>query len=169
MFIDYYEILDIPISATLDDIKIAFKKQALKWHPDKNPGIDTTMEMQEINEAYLILKDFEAREKYDIEYRKFNAFKKERSTYEETSNSQKTNNSSERKDYKKDYEFDDEVLKKWMDNARRQAVDLAKQTIKEMKILSVDATKAAGSKMLEMFIGYFVAGIIILVIFKACN
>ena len=117
MFIDYYEILDIPIFATLDDIKAAFKKQALKWHPDKNPEIDTTMKMQEINEAYLILKDLEAREKYDIEYRKFKEFKKQKSTFEDNHSSQKSNDSSERKYYNSDYEFDDQLLKKWMENA----------------------------------------------------
>ena len=61
MFIDYYELLEIDSSASPVDIKSAFKKQALKWHPDKNPGIDTTEMMQRINEAYLILKDEEAR------------------------------------------------------------------------------------------------------------
>lgn len=172
MFVDYYEILDILPSATLEEIKLAFKKQAIKWHPDKNPSIDTTLQMQEINEAYLILKDHEGRIKYDIEYKKFKTFYKEKSDSRQSHDEkQKTDegqsNSHSQKYY--DYQFDDQILKKWMDNARKQAVDLAKQTIKEVKILSVDASKAAGSKMLEMFIGYFVSGIIILIIFKSCN
>ena len=35
-FIDYYKILNVSEKATPDDIKIAFKKQAMKWHPDRN-------------------------------------------------------------------------------------------------------------------------------------
>ena len=42
MFVDYYAVLEIEITATSEEIKAAFKKQALKWHPDKNQGKDTT-------------------------------------------------------------------------------------------------------------------------------
>ena len=62
MFKDYYAILEIDVTASEEDIKAAFKKQALKWHPDRNIGKDTTSIMQDINEAKLILLDFEARE-----------------------------------------------------------------------------------------------------------
>ena len=68
MFIDYYAILNVGFDADPAEIKTAFKNQALKWHPDKNPGVDTTQRMQLINEAYLILKDFDARQRYNIEY-----------------------------------------------------------------------------------------------------
>ena len=57
MFRDYYAILVISQSASRVEIKSAYKKQAIKWHPDKNQGVDTTQRMQEINEAYLILND----------------------------------------------------------------------------------------------------------------
>ena len=72
MFKDYYAILELSQNADLNQIKAAFKKQALKWHPDRNIGVDTTSIMQTIVEAHLILKDQEARIKYDEEYRKFN-------------------------------------------------------------------------------------------------
>ena len=68
MFVDYYAILEIEASASAEEVKSAFKKQALKWHPDRNSNIDTTKRMQQINEAYLILKDSEARTRYDVEY-----------------------------------------------------------------------------------------------------
>ncbi len=42
MFKNYYAILDISENAGLDDIKKAFRKQCFKWHPDRNPGFDTT-------------------------------------------------------------------------------------------------------------------------------
>lgn len=164
MFKDYYLILEIEPSATLEQIKIAFKKQAVKWHPDRNPNLDTTKQMQEINEAYLILKDGEARSRYDIEYNKFKAYSQ---TIQTSENKQRQKSGYQEAYY--DYEVNDDILKKWMENARRQAVDLAKQTIKEVAELSFTATKAAGSKMLETFIGYAVVGVIFLIIFKACN
>lgn len=173
-FKDYYKILEIQQTASLEEIKIAFKKQAVKWHPDRNLDTDTTEKMQEINEAYLILKDKEARERYDREYLRYKEFTSRNSkSYSQEkkseSYSQSENKQKEEKSEKPNYEFDDEILKNWMRNARRQAVDLAKQTIREVGELSVTATKAAGSKMLELFLGYAVAGIIILIIFKACS
>jgi molecular chaperone DnaJ len=62
----YYEVLEV--ERTVDDgqIKTAFRKLAMKWHPDRNPG-DTSSEhkFKEINEAYEILKDPDKRAAYD--------------------------------------------------------------------------------------------------------
>lgn len=68
-----------------------------------------------------------------------------------------------------DYNFDDEMLKKWMQNAKKQAVDLAKQTIKEVRELSMKATKEAGTKMIETFFYYAISGLLIMLLFKTCN
>ena len=173
-FKDYYEILQINQSASVSEIKAAFKVQAIKWHPDKNPNVDTTAKMQEINEAKLILLDAEARQRYDIEYIKYKAFySNKQKQQQQAEKSRQQSESSSQKEKKQtqenEYEFDDEVLRNWMRNARRQAVDLAKQTIKEVGELSVIATKAAGAEMLQMFAGYFVVGLIFFIIFKACS
>ena len=69
--IDYYEILNVKSTASKKDIKEAFKREALKWHPDRNKSPDATARMQLVNEAYLILKDDEARERYDKQYYQF--------------------------------------------------------------------------------------------------
>jgi DnaJ-class molecular chaperone len=168
VFKDYYSILDISQSASPADIKLAFKNQALKWHPDKNIGLDTTLKMQEINEAYLILKDSDAKLRYDIEYSKFKNFQKStQNKTEEKSNKQERNTSSKAQSDK--YEVEDETLEKWIRNARKQAVDLAKQTLEEISNLSIEATKQASSKMLEMLIYYSISGFIIMLLFKACN
>ena len=62
----YYETLEVERSADEPGLKAAFRKLAMKWHPDKNPG-DTSSEVRfkEINEAYEILKDPQKRAAYD--------------------------------------------------------------------------------------------------------
>jgi molecular chaperone DnaJ len=62
----YYEVLEVERSADENELKSAFRKLAMKWHPDRNPG-DRTCEarFKEINEAYEILKDPDKRAAYD--------------------------------------------------------------------------------------------------------
>jgi len=63
---DYYEILGVERTCADGDLKTAFRKLAMKWHPDKNPGDkDCEHRFKEINEAYEILKDGERRAAYD--------------------------------------------------------------------------------------------------------
>jgi len=63
---DYYEVLGIEKKASADDIKRAYRRQAIKFHPDKNPG-DKKAEakFKECAEAYEVLSDTTKREKYD--------------------------------------------------------------------------------------------------------
>ena len=62
----YYETLEVERTADDGQLKTAFRKLAMKWHPDRNPG-DATAEVKfkEINEAYEILKDDNKRAAYD--------------------------------------------------------------------------------------------------------
>lgn len=64
----YYEIMELPKSATTEEIKKAYKKLAIKWHPDKNPDNKeaATEKFRDISEAYEILSDEEKRKKYDL-------------------------------------------------------------------------------------------------------
>ena len=63
---DYYEILGVERSATKVEIKKAYRKLAMKYHPDKNPGDKEAEEMfKKINEAYQVLSDDEKRAIYD--------------------------------------------------------------------------------------------------------
>lgn len=63
---DYYDILEISRSATADEIKKAYRKKALQFHPDKNPG-DASAEkrFKEVSEAYEVLSDEKKRQIYD--------------------------------------------------------------------------------------------------------
>lgn len=63
---DYYEVLGVARSVTPDDLKKAFRKLAMQYHPDKNPGDKKAEErFKEINEAYETLSDPQKRQMYD--------------------------------------------------------------------------------------------------------
>ena len=62
---DYYEILSISKNASDEQIKSAFRKKALEYHPDRNKSKDAESKFKEVNEAYQILSDSEKRSKYD--------------------------------------------------------------------------------------------------------
>ena len=63
---DYYEVLEVPRNATAEDIKKAYRKKAIQYHPDKNPGDKAAEEkFKEAAEAYEVLSDEQKRARYD--------------------------------------------------------------------------------------------------------
>ena len=63
---DYYEVLGVSKTATADEIKSAYRKLAMKYHPDRNPGDKVAEEkFKEAAEAYDVLHDAEKRQRYD--------------------------------------------------------------------------------------------------------
>lgn len=62
---DYYEILGVSKGASEREIKSAYRKLAVKWHPDKNKSQEAERRFKEINEAYEVLSDTKKRQAYD--------------------------------------------------------------------------------------------------------
>jgi hypothetical protein len=154
LFIDYYEILNVNFDSSKDDIKHSFKKLAIKWHPDKNLGSDTTLKMQDLNEAYLILKDNEARQRYNVEYIKYY---NQLEVDEVLINPNKYDDSTTKNN--KNYDIEDYELLKWIKNAREQAVELAKMSLTDIKNITLQATEASLRAMAIQ-----IAGIILFIV-----
>jgi curved DNA-binding protein CbpA len=158
MFIDYYKILEIEFGVSLDDIKKGYKKQAIKWHPDKNPNTNAKGQMQLINEAYLILKDIEARERYDVTFLRYYKFKDTFYKNELFSDSKSS----------QEFKINDDIIIKWMNSAKKQAEHLAAETIENFKI----GTKAAGKEILERSTGFLIIAVLFSIMFlgiKSCS
>ena len=70
---DYYKLLGVDSSATTDEIKKAYRKLALKYHPDKNSDPDACEMFKKLTEAYSVLTNTEQRKRYDLGARDFDS------------------------------------------------------------------------------------------------
>jgi curved DNA-binding protein len=97
IFLDYYKILGIDKTATLKEVKNAYRKLARKYHPDLNPNDkDAKKNFQQINEANEVLSDPEKRKKYDQygkDWQHAEQFENAKHYNEQTSNSRRAGNS----------------------------------------------------------------------------
>lgn len=159
MFKDYYQILDVSFSASKDEIKKAYRKMSLQWHPDRNPGVDVTEMMQDINEAYKILNDDISRARYDKEYLLF---------AQQRENSKPKRSSPQPESWNYDYEVNDEDLRNDINKARAYAKDLVDEFFKSLK----ETSKAAAKGAWDGAYGYIIGGIIATIVFaliRACH
>ena len=152
--VDYYAILNINPTASKKEIKEAFKREALKWHPDRNNSPDATEKMQLINEAYLILKDDEARVRYDKQYYLFKKADKERE-----------NNNQEQTKWQ-GYYSNDEILNGWIKKAKKQAKEMVMMSIEDLVGISRVATSAAWEKTKYAILVVIVANILFVLLMR---
>lgn len=172
-FKDYYLILEISNTATFDEIKSSYRRLSLLYHPDKNLGKDTTSIMQDINEAYYILKDDIKRARYDQEYRRFknsvsfkDSIKQDNNTFHKNNTTEKNSNSAYDK-YRWEYTYDvyDDNVRQDISDARIYAKEIIDKFIKNIKQDSVKAAKGAWSEMesyIIVAIVWFIISIIII-------
>jgi curved DNA-binding protein CbpA len=143
MFKDYYQILGIPFTASTQEIKDAYRKMSLKWHPDKNPNIDVTEIMQDINEAYKILYDEFSRARYDKEYEEFRCHKNLVRHYD----------CGQSWNYY--YDIKDDYLKDDIYKARAYAHELVNDFFDSLKESSKNATNGAIRGLKWFFMGKY--------------
>jgi DnaJ-class molecular chaperone len=144
MFRDYYAILEVSYDASPEEIKSAYRQLSKKWHPDVNPDVEVTSKMQDINEAYCLLKDAEKRRRYDEEYKRFKQFQqtsnKTNSNHTSTTSSTATSSS---KSYYYDYNVNDESVWNDMESARAEATRLVREFLNNLKKDGKNAAKGA--------------------------
>ena len=138
MFKDYYRILGVSQNATPPEIKAAYRTMSMKWHPDKNPDQDVIAIMQNINEAYAILKDPDKRSRYDCEYNNF----KQR-FYQPHNTEEKTHSKSSRSSWEYDYNVRDEAVREDIKNARSYAEKIVAEFMASFKQATHNAAKGA--------------------------
>lgn len=96
---DYYKILDIPEFSSADEIKIAYRKLARKWHPDVAGNTpDAITKFKEINEAYEILSNSVKKSDYDKAQRFYSYAKSTKSDFKETKSEKKAESKNKTKE-----------------------------------------------------------------------
>lgn len=149
MFPNYYQRLSLSRQASKEEIKKAYRRLALEFHPDRNKSPDAQEKFIAINEAYLILYDDEARQKYDIEY-DFHFGKKSDFKQEQTN--------SDKEEFKqKHYEenFEDADLKDWSSKARQQGAEYAKMAFDDFSKLVIGFVKETGFQLGNTLLVFF--------------
>ncbi|MBE6441550.1 MAG: hypothetical protein E7022_04345 [Desulfovibrio desulfuricans] len=147
MFIDYYKLLDIDTNSTFDEIKKAFRKQALLWHPDRNHNPTATERMALINEAYIILHDEESRARYDKEYEEYSKFVK-------------SNENRKECNANKDYTIKDDILYEWLKKAKYKASELNNISLEDLLGMTIAAKNAFISTTINGFIAIVIVSFI---------
>lgn len=134
-FKDHYKTLEISEDASEIEIKKAYIKLAKRWHPDRNKDVDTNKKMQEINEAYILLSDNDARKRYNIEYQKYKKFITKTQIIISSKTNEYNNSFKGKEQYQNtnnEYVCEDEILNSWMKNAKKQAFEMRNKTLEEL-------------------------------------
>ena len=156
MFPNYYKRLGLNRSATREEIKKAYRKLALEFHPDINKNPDAHERFIEINEAYLILYDVEGRAKYDLEYDlHFTQDQARSSANQQKENTEQDKSQSERTYSRQESVFTDENLNDWSRKARQQGQDYAKMAFEEFSKMVLGFVKETGFQLGNTLLVFF--------------
>lgn len=125
---DYYDILKIPHDCTKKDVIRAYRKLALKWHPDKNKAKNAHYMFVKIAEAYEVLSDSAKRSKYDAYY--FS----EKTRFNEKKN-QKTHKNEENGDYKWEFSFKNpfDIFRNFFPDLDKKVLNVFSKAFSHMK------------------------------------
>lgn len=166
MLPDYYKILGLNKDATKAEIKKSYRELAKKYHPDVNKSPNATVEMQNIQEAYFILYDDEARLRYDVQYDKVYG---QKTKYKQHANDENRDQSSKQDREQKNYQFSDPILEKWILNAKRQSAEFVKILYTDTKGVIASGCFYYFKALGISFIIFILLVIIIRVISKSAN
>ena len=127
---DYYEVLGLNKDATEQDIKKAFRRLAMQYHPDRNKAPDAEEKFKEINEAYAVLSDVDKRREYDKQYA--NEFKESLSRTHNSNEEAYSSYTKSREESESDFEeWLKEYLKINLDNLNKTELITLKNMIIE--------------------------------------
>tara|TARA_R110002049_G_scaffold283373_2_gene463414 strand:- start:1226 stop:2086 length:861 start_codon:yes stop_codon:yes gene_type:complete len=149
---DYYKILDVSFGASTEEIKKAYRKMAIKYHPDKNSHPDAEYNFIRATEAYEVLKDSTKRKQFDEFY------------------SRNNNESHNRDNHFNSYENKE---KEWSSYGRRKAKEYSSMPIEDLIVDAILKVHKAGKvfrKFIEysfyvFFVGLFLFGLSVFVFF----
>jgi len=156
MIPNLYSILQVDRYAKKEEIKKAYRKLALQWHPDKNKSSEAHDRFIEINEAYLILSDEEARNKYNVEYDFYFATKteiKEEPIFGEYQSADSGNSFKQKSNYK------DPDLNNWTSSAKKQAEKYASMSFSDFAKLIGEVLVETGKQGFTAVI-YAISGVV---------
>ncbi len=165
MFRDYYAILEVGPQSSPQEIRAAYRRLSLLWHPDKNPGKDVTGKMQDINEAYSILKDPEKRGRYDVEYAFYKEFENSRRSQRDMADE----GSQPEEDFANSYTVRDDRVRDDIQRARKYAVDLVSEFMREWKSALKDAGRGAKDGCKAVAILFVVVNLFWLIVYLIAN
>lgn len=172
MFKDYYAILEITFPSNEKEIKSAYRKQSLKWHPDKNTGHNTEEEMKAVNEAYYVLSKPTSKQRYDTEYilfKKHERTKQNAYSYQSTKAAPRRNHhQSTYSRWEYDYDIEDDNLREDINDARKSAEEFVKNFIVSLKNNTQIAAKGAWNGALPYITGGLVVMAFIFIV-QTCS
>lgn len=137
IFKDYYQILGVSRQASAKELQTAYYSMSKKWHPDVNCSTEATKRMQDLNEAYTLLKDPQQRKRYDVEYDRFSK------QFETDQVEQVSPSSSENSSWSYDYDVQDNDLKNDVNSARTYAKNMMDEFTHSFKEASKNALISA--------------------------